>query len=114
MNASDLSWAHPREPEPDDRLSECRYTVDVVARLSGVPSATVRRYERFGLIEAVRNDVGLSCYSDRAVERVGQIRRLSRDLDLNLEAIDVVLQMRDRLVAVQQELDSLRRRAGVE
>jgi hypothetical protein len=36
------------------RMHERRYTVEVLATLSGVGTATVRRYERFGLIEPSR------------------------------------------------------------
>jgi MerR family transcriptional regulator, heat shock protein HspR len=96
------------------RMHERRYTVEVLATLSGVGTATIRRYERFGLIEPSRAAGGPSWYSDRDVERVRQIRRLTNDLGLNLPAIEVVLHMRQRMLEMHDELVALRRRVGID
>jgi MerR family transcriptional regulator, heat shock protein HspR len=96
------------------RTHERRYTVEVLANLSGVGTSTIRRYVRFGLVEPIRASGGPSWYSDRDVERVRQIRRLSHDLGLNLAAVEVVLHMRERMLEMHDELVALRRRAGVD
>jgi MerR family transcriptional regulator/heat shock protein HspR len=97
-----------------DKPQARRYSVEVVATLSGVGAATIRRYERYGLVEPTRAAGGPSWYSDRDVERVKQIRRLSDDLGVNLAAVEVILNMRERMLAMHDELVSLRRRKEVD
>ncbi len=92
---------------------ERRYTVEVVATLTGVGTATIRHYERLGLLEPARTVGGPTWYSDRDLERVRQIRRLSHDLGVNLAAVEVILHMRERMVEMREELTSLRRRIGL-
>jgi MerR family transcriptional regulator, heat shock protein HspR len=92
---------------------ERRYTVEVLATLTGVGTSTIRRYERFGLVEPSRIGGGPSWYSDRDLERIKQIQRLSTDLGLDLAAVEVVLHMRERMLAMHEEIVALRRRAGI-
>ena len=77
-------------------------------------TTTIRRYERYGLVEPTRAAGGPSWYSDRDLERVKQIRRLSDDLGVNLAAVEVILHMRDRMISMHDELVSLRRRIGLD
>lgn len=95
--------------EPDTALARL-YTVGVVAMLTGVRPATIRRYERVGLIEPAPSPGGRTRYTDREVERIRQIRRLRNDLGVNLAAVEVILHMRDRILELQDELARLGRR----
>jgi MerR family transcriptional regulator/heat shock protein HspR len=79
-----------------------------------VGTSTIRRYERFGLVEPSRTEGGPSWYSDFDIERVKQIRRLSSDLGLDLAAVEVILHMRERMLAMHDELVALRRRVGLD
>jgi MerR family transcriptional regulator/heat shock protein HspR len=97
-----------------DRTHERRYSVEVLATLSGVGAATIRRYERYGLVEPTRASGGPTWYTDRDLERVRRIRRLSNDLGVNLAAVEVILHMRERMLAMHDELIALRRRIGLE
>jgi MerR family transcriptional regulator/heat shock protein HspR len=88
---------------------ERRYTIEIVARLTGVGTSTIRHYERSGLVEPARTAAGRYRYSDRDVERVRQIRRLCSDLGVNLAAVEVILHMRERMLEMNDELARLRR-----
>ena len=90
------------------------YSVEVVASLSGVATATVRRYERLGLVEPAQTAGGPRRYTDREVERIRQIRRLSHDLGVSLAAVEVILHMRERMLDMQRELLDLKRRVRLE
>lgn len=86
------------------------YVIQVVARRAGVHPRTIQVYERLGLIErrAPRNPT----YTEDDVARVRMIRRLVDDLGVNLAGADVILHMREQLLALHAELERLRRQRG--
>ena len=101
----------PRLPTVDfshPALGEHRYAITAVAARCGVHVETVRRYERFGLIEPVAVEAGVRLYSEADIERVRRVRRLIDDLGVNLAGAAAILHMREQLLALQRELRSLR------
>ena len=67
-----------------------------LAALAGVPAATVRYYERRGLIaEPPRTGSGYREYAPGTAERIRFIRR-AQDLGFSLEEIDELLELRVR------------------
>lgn len=101
-----------RKHESGNQVLETRITVDIVAQQSGVTVGRVRVLEQRGLIapEEIRGRQHL--YSPAAIEEVRRIERLRADLQLNLDAIEIVLQMRERMIRLQQEIERLRRETG--
>ena len=87
---------------------EARYAITAVAARCGVHVETVRRYERFGLIEPVAVEAGVRLYSLDDIDRVRRIRRLVDDLGVNLAGVAAILHMREQLLSLQRELRSLR------
>ncbi len=89
------------EPELDDAP---RYSVAVVAEMSGVQIRTLRVWERYGIIEA-----RAAQYSEVDIDRARRAQRLISDLVVNVAGAAAVLQLRAQLVELQREMDRLRR-----
>jgi MerR family transcriptional regulator/heat shock protein HspR len=77
--------------------------ISVAAQLVGMHPQTLRIYEAKGLVRPGRTPGGTRLYSDRDLERLREIQRLTTDLGLNLAGVRRVLTLED-------ELDKLRRR----
>lgn len=92
---------------------EPRYEVTVVAARTGTHITTIRRYEEIGLVQAISVRSGARLYSDADIDRIQRARRLIDDLGVNLAGAAAILQLREQLVALQQEFQRLRdRRSG--
>jgi DNA-binding transcriptional MerR regulator len=85
---------------------EPRYAISVVAARCGVRTATLRRYEEWGLVEPTRSGPR-RLYSEADIDRVMRIRRLMNDLGVNLAGVAAVLHLRQQVIALQNELQSL-------
>jgi MerR family transcriptional regulator/heat shock protein HspR len=79
-----------------------------------VHQQTLRHYERLGLIEPERGRGEIRYFSPRDIERAQQIRRLIDELGVNLAGVDVILNMREQLETLQQEMDDTIRRLRAE
>lgn len=93
------------EPRPRD---EPVYVISVVAELIGVHAQTLRHYERVGLIVPRRSSGNVRRYSDRDVERLRAIVRLTSELGINLSSVELILEMRDHIEHLQAEVDGLK------
>jgi MerR family transcriptional regulator/heat shock protein HspR len=89
---------------PDD---EPRYAISVVASRSGLRTTTIRRYEEWGLLEPRRTE-GRKLYSEADIDRALRVRRLVEDLGINLAGAAAVLHLRQQLISLQREMQSLR------
>ena len=83
------------------------YYISVAARLISAHPQTLRMYERAGLLTPRRTAQGLRLYSERDVERLRQIQRLTQELGVNLAGVDVVLKLLDRIADLQAEVKRL-------
>ncbi|CCB79493.1 heat shock protein transcriptional repressor HspR [Helicobacter bizzozeronii] len=79
------------------------YLISVVAKILGVHPQTLRQYEKEGLVEPKRTDGKMRLYSQRDVDKIKTILRLTRDMGVNLAGVDIILRLKERL----DELDSL-------
>ena len=91
----------------DETSDEPRYAISVVAARSGVRMGTLRRYEDWGLLEPTRSG-RRRLYSEADIERVLRIRRLVDDLGVNLAGAAAVLHLRQQVLALQREMQTLR------
>ena len=89
-------------------VSEARYEIGAVAARCGIHPQTVRQYERLGLIQPARSRGNFRLYSETDLERLQRIQRLVNDLGVNLAGVEVILHMRERIVVLQQEVQTLR------
>ena len=85
------------------------YYISVAARLISCHPQTLRMYERVGLVQPQRTPQGNRLYSERDLERLRQIQRLTQDLGVNLAGVDIILKLLDRVAELQGQVSRLRR-----
>ena len=81
---------------------EIRLTV--AARLVRLPSASVRRYVRAGLVRPRRVEGRAPLFGEAELARLRKIRRLREDLGLNASGIEVALRLLDEIQALRATL----------
>ena len=81
------------------------YTICAVAEMYEIHPQTLRLYEREGLLKPSRSDGNTRLYSDSDLERLEIILSLTRDLGVNLAGVEIVLNMREKMEAMQREFE---------
>ncbi len=81
------------------------YMISVVAKQFEVHPQTLRLYEREGLLTPSRTRGNTRLYSDTDLELLSLILSLTRDLGVNLAGVEIILNMRHKLQAMQSEVD---------
>ncbi|REJ79252.1 MAG: MerR family transcriptional regulator [Acidobacteria bacterium] len=81
------------------------YTISVVAKLYEVHPQTLRMYEREGLIKPSRSEGNTRLFTDEDLERLEVILSLTRDLGVNLAGVEIILNMREKMDAMQKEFE---------
>ena len=84
------------------------YLISVVATMLNIHPQTLRQYEREGLVEPSRTQGRMRLYSQRDIDRMKQILRLTRQMGVNLAGVDIVLQLKEQIDQMQEEIDILR------
>jgi MerR family transcriptional regulator/heat shock protein HspR len=87
---------------------EPAFIISVAARMLGVHAQTLRYYERAGLIAPSRSRGRIRLYSRADIERIRQVQRLIDDLGVNLAGAEVIIDMSNRLRALEEENQALR------
>src|SRR5207245_3359530 len=90
-----------------DAHARPRYMISVAAELVGMHPQTLRIYESKGLVRPGRTAGGTRLYSERDVERLKLIQRLTSELGLNLAGVARVLALEDELRKVRARLGRL-------
>lgn len=83
------------------------YSISVVSSLLNVHPQTIRCYERKGLIKPTRTEGNTRLFSDEDLEKMKMILRLSNDLGVNLAGIEVIFNMRDKILQMEREMIEL-------
>ncbi|HZU14126.1 MAG TPA: MerR family transcriptional regulator [Chloroflexota bacterium] len=91
-----------------------RYTIGVAADLVNVHQQTLRHYERLGLIEPERGRGDIRYFSPHDIDRIMQIRRLVEELGVNLAGVEVILNMREQMEALQRDMQEIVERMAAE
>src|SRR5271154_67604 len=86
------------------RKSKGAYMISAVAETYGIHPQTLRLYEREGLLKPSRSEGNTRLYTQEDVERLELILSLTRELGVNLAGVEVVLNMRQRMEDMQQEM----------
>lgn len=81
------------------------YTISAVAEMYEIHPQTLRLYEREGLLKPSRSDGNTRLYSDTDLERLEIILSLTRDLGVNLAGVEIILNMREKMDAMQREFE---------
>jgi MerR family transcriptional regulator/heat shock protein HspR len=96
------------------RLDETRgvFMISVAAELSEMHPQTLRMYEARGLITPQRSAKNTRLYSQRDVERLRRIQRMTNEEGLNLAGVETVLDLERTVERMRAELGRMRERAA--
>ena len=83
------------------------FMISVVAEMLSIHPQTLRLYEREGFVKPSRTVGNTRLYSRNDVEQIRIILRLTRDMGVNLAGVDIVLNMKERVEALQLELNAV-------
>jgi MerR family transcriptional regulator/heat shock protein HspR len=83
------------------------YMISVVAQKYNIHPQTLRLYEREGLLKPSRTEGNTRLYSEEDLEQLETILSLTRDLGVNLAGVEIILNMRAKMEAMQQQMEEL-------
>ena len=86
-----------------------RYMISVAAELVGMHPQTLRIYENKGLVRPGRTPGGTRLYSERDLDRLRLVQRLTTELGLNLAGVEAVLGLEEQLQLMQARMKRLER-----
>ena len=88
----------------NQRKRQGRYTISVVAKRFNVHPQTLRLYEREGLLTPTRTKGNTRLYSEDDIDQLGLILSLTRELGVNLAGVEIILNMRNKMDAMQRQM----------
>src|SRR5690348_16227085 len=86
--------------------SKAAYMISAVAEQYEIHPQTLRLYEREGLLTPSRSEGNTRLYTDDDLERLEVILKLTRELGVNLAGVEIILNMREKMEAMQRQMES--------
>jgi MerR family transcriptional regulator/heat shock protein HspR len=80
------------------------FLISVAAELAGMHAQTLRTYDRLGLVSPQRSSGGGRRYSERDVDLLREVQRLSQDEGVNLAGIKRIIELTNQVEALQSRL----------
>jgi MerR family transcriptional regulator/heat shock protein HspR len=80
------------------------YMISSVAELYKLHPQTLRLYERVGLLKPSRSEGNTRLYTDDDLQRLEVILTLARDMGVNLAGIEIILNMREKMVEMEKQM----------
>lgn len=80
------------------------YMISAVAELYQLHPQTLRLYERAGLLKPSRSEGNTRLYTEADLERLEVILTLTREMGVNLAGIEIILNMREKMSEMQQQM----------
>ncbi|MEB3020427.1 heat shock protein transcriptional repressor HspR [[Mycobacterium] crassicus] len=78
------------------------FLISVAAELAGMHAQTLRTYDRIGLVSPRRSSGGGRRYSERDVDLLREVQRLSHDEGVNLAGIKRIIELTNQVEALQK------------
>ncbi|WP_319436990.1 heat shock protein transcriptional repressor HspR [Mycobacterium sp. RTGN5] len=85
------------------------FLISVAAELAGMHAQTLRTYDRLGLVSPRRSSGGGRRYSERDVELLREVQRLSQDEGVNLAGIKRIIELTNQVEALQSRVEEMMR-----
>ncbi len=79
--------------------------ISAVAEQYQIHPQTLRLYEREGLLQPSRSEGNTRLYTDGDLERLEVILHLTRELGVNLAGVEIILNMREKMEAMQKQME---------
>ena len=86
------------------KRAKAGYMISAVAELYKLHPQTLRLYERVGLLKPSRSQGNTRLYTDSDLERLDVILTLARDMGVNLAGIEIILNMREKLIEMERQM----------
>jgi MerR family transcriptional regulator, heat shock protein HspR len=86
------------------------FMISIAAELAEMHPQTLRMYEARGLVAPKRSAKNTRLYSQRDVERLRRIQRMTTEKGLNLAGVVTVLEFEEQVEKLRAELERTRRR----
>jgi MerR family transcriptional regulator, heat shock protein HspR len=87
------------------RKGKAAYMISAVAEQYAIHPQTLRLYEREGLLAPSRSEGNTRLYTDEDLDRLEVILKLTRELGVNLAGVEIILNMREKMEAMQQQIE---------
>jgi MerR family transcriptional regulator/heat shock protein HspR len=101
-----MGWKSLMAKNP--KHSEARtFLISVAAELAGMHAQTLRTYDRLGLVSPSRTSGGGRRYSERDVDLLRQVQRLSQDEGVNLAGIKRIIELTNQVEALRARLQEM-------
>ncbi len=91
----------------DPRVEARTFLISVAAELAGMHAQTLRTYDRLGLVSPSRSSGGGRRYSQRDVDLLREVQRLSQDEGVNLAGIKRIIELTNHVEALQARVRDL-------
>ena len=91
-------------PTKGRKRAKAGYMISAVAELYKLHPQTLRLYERVGLLKPSRSQGNTRLYTDEDLERLDVILTLARDMGVNLAGIEIILNMREKMVEMERQM----------
>lgn len=79
--------------------------ISAVAEKYQIHPQTLRMYEREGLLLPSRSEGNTRLYTDEDLQRLEVILELTRELGVNLAGVEIILNMREKMAAMQVQIE---------
>ena len=83
------------------------YLISIVAKILNIHPQTLRQYERENLVTPSRSGGRIRLYSQRDIDRIKMILRLTRELGVNLAGVDIILRLKEHVEILEQDVNDL-------
>jgi MerR family transcriptional regulator, heat shock protein HspR len=87
------------------KRAKAGYMISAVAELYKLHPQTLRLYERVGLLKPSRSQGNTRLYTDSDLERLDVILTLARDMGVNLAGIEIILNMREKMIEMERQME---------
>ncbi|MGE0739693.1 heat shock protein transcriptional repressor HspR [Sulfurimonas sp.] len=84
------------------------YLISIVAKILDIHPQTLRQYERENLLTPSRSSGKIRLYSQRDIDRIKLILRLTRELGVNLAGVDIILRLKESVDTIEKDMLELR------
>ena len=81
------------------------YLISVVAQILEIHPQTLRQYEREGLITPSRTNGKIRLYSQKDIDHIKYVLRLTRELGINLAGVDLILQLNSKIETLEASVE---------
>ena len=85
--------------------TKAAFMISAVAEQYQIHPQTLRLYEREELLAPSRSEGNTRLYTSDDLERLEVILKLTRDLGVNLAGVEIILNMREKMSAMQDQIE---------